>query len=100
MASTSEVTIGAKVTNAEKISTNLKAFAGYAPSDTALTAVELDKLINNTKTKNTEAASAAQDYSSAVDTRQKLFQKNNNYFCHATVSLNYYSINPTLTFMV
>lgn len=78
MASTSEVTIGAKVTNAEIISTNLKAFAGYAPSDPALTAAELDKLINNTKAKNSEAASAAQDYSAAVDTRQKLFQKNSN----------------------
>lgn len=78
MASTSEVTIGAKVTNAEKISTNLKAFAGYTPSDAALTAAELDKLINNTRTKNSEAASAAQDYSAAVDTRQKLFQKDSN----------------------
>lgn len=78
MASTSEVTIGAKVTNAEKISTNLKAFAGYAPSDPALTAAELDTLINNTKAKNTEAASAAQEYSAAVDTRQNLFQKDSN----------------------
>lgn len=78
MASTSEVTIGAKVANAEKISTNLKAFTGYAPPDAALTAAALDKLINSTKTKNNETVSAAHDYSSAVDTRQKLFQKDSN----------------------
>jgi hypothetical protein len=76
MASTSEATIGAKVANAEKISTHLKAFAGYSPSDDALTPAALDTLITNTKTKNTETAASTQDYSSAVDTRQKLFQKN------------------------
>jgi hypothetical protein len=78
MASNSEVTLGARVANAEKISTNLKAFTAYAPSDTALTVAELDTLIANAKTKNTETASAAHDYSAAVDTRQKLFQKDSD----------------------
>ena len=78
MASTSETTIGAKVTNAEKISTNLKAFAGFASSDPALSAAELDKLIERIKAKNTDTASSAQAYSAAVDTRQKLFQKDGN----------------------
>jgi hypothetical protein len=75
MASTSEVTIGAKVANAEKIATHLKAFVGYAPSDPTLAAASLDNLISSTKTKNTETAAATQDYSFAVDNRQKLFQK-------------------------
>jgi hypothetical protein len=78
MASISEATIGAKVANAEKISTNLKAFAGYAPSDAALTVAALDTLITSIKTKNSETASSTQDYSAAVDTRQKLFQKDSN----------------------
>jgi hypothetical protein len=75
MASTSEVTIGAKVANAEKIATHLKAFVGYSPTDASLTAAALDSLITKTKTKNTETAASTQEYSLAVDNRQKLFQK-------------------------
>jgi hypothetical protein len=78
MASTSEVTIGAKVTNAEKILTHIQAFAGYAPADASLSVAALTTLIASTKAKNTETASAVQGYSAAVDKRQSLFQKDPN----------------------
>jgi hypothetical protein len=69
MASTSEVTIGAKVTNAEKILTHIQSFAGYAPADASLSVAALTTLIASTKAKNTETASAVQGYSAAVDKR-------------------------------
>ena len=78
MASTSEVTIGAKVTNAEKILTHIQGFAGYAPADASLSVAALTTLIASTKEKNTETASAIQGYSAAVDKRQSLFQKDPN----------------------
>jgi len=52
MASNSEATIGAKVANAEKISTHLKSFIKYAPGDDALTEAALNALVNSTKEKN------------------------------------------------
>ncbi len=78
MASTSEVTIGARVTNAEKILTYLQAFEGYAPTDATIKIPALVTLITNTKAKNTETASSVQTYSAAVDKRQALFQSDTN----------------------
>jgi hypothetical protein len=78
MASNSEATIGAKVANAEKISTHLKSFIKYAPGDDALTEAALSVLVNSTKEKNNESAAALRGYSASVDIRQKLFQKDSN----------------------
>ncbi len=78
MASSSEVTIGARVTNAEKILTHLQAFTGYAPADATISITALSTLIASTKQKNTEAASAIQGYSEAVGKRQSLFKTDLN----------------------
>lgn len=75
MPSTSEVTIGAKVANAEKLFTHLKAFVGYTPPSANLSAAELGNKIAAIKTQNSDTAAAIQSYSAAVETRQKLFQK-------------------------
>ena len=78
MASTSEITIGAKVANAEKILMHLQSFVDYTPVDISLSSAALNTLITSIKTKNTETASAIQSYSAAVDKRQSLFQKDPN----------------------
>ena len=75
MASTSEVTIGAKVSNAEKVLTYLQSFTDYTAPDPALTVDALQALVASTKEKNTTAAAALQGYSSAVETRVKLVKK-------------------------
>ena len=73
MASSIENTIGARVTNAEYLSTYLKGFKNFAPSDPALSGPELADLIANIKAANTETAAAIQHYSNAIDARNKLF---------------------------
>ena len=78
MASTSEVTLGARVANAERLLTNLQSFTAYTAADPVLSIASLKTLINNIRTKNTETASAAQAYSASVDVRQNLFQKADN----------------------
>ena len=75
MATSSELTLGAKVANAEKILTNLKAFVAYAPADAALSIAGLEELIKKIKNANTATAGNVQAYSEAVDKRQILFQK-------------------------
>ena len=78
MASTSEVTLGARVGNAEKLLTNLQSFTDYTAPDVTLSTANLKTLINDVRTKNSETASAAQTYSASVDLRQNLFQKADN----------------------
>jgi hypothetical protein len=78
MASSSEVTLGARVTNAEKILTNLESFTDYTAADPSLSKAALKTSIKDIRTKNTETASAAQAYSASVDIRQNLFQKADN----------------------
>ena len=78
MASTSEVTIGAKVANAEKLLTHLKSFVGFNPPTPELSGTELNTRIDKIKSQNIDAAGTAQTYSAAVDTRQKLFQKDSD----------------------
>ena len=78
MASTSEVTLGARVANAEKLLTNLQSFTDYTAADPLLSIANLKTLIKDVRTKNSETASAAQIYSAAVDVRQNLFQKADN----------------------
>ena len=75
MASSTETTLGAKVANAEKILTNLKAFVAYAPADATLSVASLEELIKQIRNANTTTASNIQAYSEAVDKRQILFQK-------------------------
>lgn len=78
MASNSEQTFGARLQNAEKILTHLQAFAGYAPPNADLSAANLDTILQGIKSQNTSAAGDVQTYSAAVDTRQRLFQKDSD----------------------
>jgi hypothetical protein len=78
MASTSEKTFGSRLQNAEKVFTHLTAFAGYNPPTTEQSIGNYETLIKDIKVQNNEAASKTQTYSAAVDTRQKLFQKNSD----------------------
>ena len=75
MASTSEVTFGARIANAETISTNLKGFVGYVPPTTDTSIVNYDALIASMKTDNGSIATKKLAYSIAVDVRQKHFLK-------------------------
>ena len=75
MASQSEVTFGAKINNAQKISTHLKAFTGYVAPTTNTSIVNYDALITAITTENTSIATKKPAYSAAVETRQKLFFK-------------------------
>lgn len=87
MASTSEVTIGAKVANAEKLLTHLKSFVGFNPPTPELSGTELNTRIDKIKSQNSDAAGTAQAYSAAVDTRQKLFQKDSDSLIKILASL-------------
>lgn len=75
MASNSEVTFGARVANAETISTHLKSFTGFVAPTTNTSIPNYDALIASLKTENTGVATKKANYSAAVETRQKLFFK-------------------------
>lgn len=75
MASTSEVTFGARIANAEAVSTNLKSFTGYEAPTTETSIVSYDALIASMKTENSSVATKKLAYSTAVDVRQKHFLK-------------------------
>ena len=75
MASNSEVTFGARVANAETISTHLKSFTGFIAPTPNTTIPNYDVLITSLKTENTGVATKKANYSAAVETRQKLFFK-------------------------
>lgn len=78
MASTSETTFGARVANAEKISAALKTFTGFVAPTPETSVVNYDALIAALKTKNADVATRKTNYSAAVETRQKLFFKDND----------------------
>lgn len=75
MASNSEVTFGARVANASKISAHLKTFTGYVAPTTNTTIPNYDALIASLTTENTSIATKKAAYSAAVEVRQKLFFK-------------------------
>ncbi len=76
MASTSEITFGSRVANAEKISASVKTFVGFVAPTPETTIPNYDALIVSLKTQNGDVATKKTNYSSAVETRQKLFFKN------------------------
>lgn len=78
MASNSEVTFGAKIANASKISANLKTFVGYQEPTKDTSIVNYDALITAITTENTGVATKKADYSAAVEVRQKVFFKDND----------------------
>lgn len=75
MASNSEVTFGARIANAETISTHLKSFTGFVAPTSNTSIPNYDALIASLKTENTGVATKKANYSAAVEARQKLFFK-------------------------
>ena len=75
MASFSENTFGARIANAEAISTHLKSFVGFVAPTTDTSIANYDTLIGSLKTSNSVIATQKLAYSTAVDTRAKLFFK-------------------------
>ena len=78
MASNSEVTFGAKIANASKISANLKTFVGFVAPTTNTSIVNYDALIATITGENTGVATKKAAYSAAVEVRQQLFFKDKN----------------------
>ena len=75
MASTSEVTFGSRLANAETLATHLQSFIDYVAQTPDQSVTNVQAVIANIKIHNTTTAGNKQDYSAAVDNRQKLFQK-------------------------
>jgi response regulator RpfG family c-di-GMP phosphodiesterase len=75
MASFSENTFGARIANAEAISTHLKSFTGFVAPTTDTSIASIDTLIASLKTENSGIATKKLAYSTAVDVRAKLFFK-------------------------
>ena len=75
MASNSEITFGARLSNASTLSTHLKSFTDYAPPKADQSGANLDAVVETIKTQNSNTAGNKQAWSSAVDKRQKLFTK-------------------------
>lgn len=75
MASNSELTFGSRLTNAETLVTHLQSFKDYVAQTPDQAVANVQAVITNIKTQNTTTAGDKQDFSSAVDLRQKLFQK-------------------------
>ncbi|MFC4261330.1 hypothetical protein ACFOWM_00440 [Ferruginibacter yonginensis] len=75
MASTSEVSFGARIANAEALSTNLKSFTNYEAPTPETSIASFDAFIATMKTENSNVATKKLAYSQAVDVRQKHFIK-------------------------
>ncbi|MDI9364171.1 MAG: hypothetical protein QM541_04405 [Flavobacterium sp.] len=75
MASFSENTFGARIANAEAISTHLKSFTSFVAPTTDTSIASIDILIASVKTENSRIATNKFAYSTAVDVRAKLFFK-------------------------
>ena len=78
MASNSEVTIGARVANAETISTHLKSFTDFVAPTTNTSIPNYDALKASLKAEKTGVATKKANHSAAVETQQKLFFKDKN----------------------
>jgi hypothetical protein len=78
MASTSEATFGSRLTNAETLLTHLQNFKDYAAQTPDQSVASMQALIAGIKALNTATAGNKQDYSTAVDIRQKLFNKDSD----------------------
>jgi len=85
MASQSEKTFGARIYNAEQLSTNLAAFVGYIAVTPETTVIAYNELIDETAANNTLIAAAESQFNIAVDTRQDLFRQGSTSM-HKTLS--------------
>lgn len=78
MASQSEKTYGARLFNAEQLSTHLAAFAGYIAVSPDTTVAAYNILIEETGETNSAVAAAHSQFTIAVDLRQALFLYNDS----------------------
>ena len=78
MASNSEVTFGARLDNAATLLVHLQSFKDYEAQTEEQSITNVTALIETIKTLNTAESGNEQDYSTAVDTRQKLFKKDDD----------------------
>lgn len=78
MASRTENTFGARLYNAEQLSTNLATFAAYVPLTPETAVAPYNALISEIHDNNALLAAANSQFSLAVDTRQGLFMKNDD----------------------
>jgi len=78
MASNSEVTFGAKLKNAKDIATHLRSFTDYAPPKAEQQPANLEALAEFARTANKGVAGKETDYGTAVDDRQRLFEKDSD----------------------
>jgi hypothetical protein len=78
MASTSEVTFGSRLANAQTLVTHLQSFTTYLAQTPDQSVTNMQAVIANIKIQNTTTAGNMQDYSTAVNLRQKLFNKDND----------------------
>ena len=75
MASTSEITFGTRIANAQAISTHVKSFTLYQPPTASTSIASYDELIVGMKAENNSVATKKHAYTLAVDVRQKHFVK-------------------------
>lgn len=78
MASTSEITFGARLNRAEQMATHLQSFVGYQAATPDCAVPQYQALIDQIKTNNISLATQSAAFSLAVDARQKLFTKEPN----------------------
>ncbi len=78
MASSSEVTFGSRLANAQTLATHLQSFTDYVAQTPDQSVANVQAVITNIKAQNTTTAGNKQDYSTAVDLRQKLYNKDSD----------------------
>ena len=78
MASTSELTFGSRLANANTLVTHLQSFKDYVAQTPDQSVANLQAVITTITAQNTTTAGNKQDYSSAVDLRQKLYNKDSD----------------------
>jgi hypothetical protein len=78
MASTSEVTFGARLRKAQDLLQYITGFQGYAPPRTEDSIIEFGKLLTSIQTANSTVAVNLEQYTQAVDDRSNAFRKKEN----------------------
>ncbi len=78
MKSTSEVSYGARIGNAEKLVIALQNFSNYQPVKSEFSIASFNNLIVDIKAKNNLVAEKKQNYSLAVENRKQIFETGPN----------------------
>ena len=78
MKSVSSTSLGTRLGNAKKILSQLTTYPDYAPTSDDLSVAQLKAFMDSVEKLNAEAATKIQEYTNAVDIRQKAFRKDSN----------------------